>query len=309
MPLHPVISGIFAQMKAAGRPSFSVCEPMQARAIMAEARAALGRGPDLPRVDDVSIPTRSGSIPARLLVPSEAPAGFVVYLHGGGWVVGDIDDFDAFGRLLAQRSGCAVLLVEYRLAPEARYPGPLEDAEDALTWAARERRQLLGTDVPIVIAGDSAGGNLAAVAAASTDVPLALQVLIYPVTDQDFDTPSYLDPANGGILTRADMLWFFDHYAPGRDRDDHRLNPLRRVDVAGLPPALVVTAEYDVLRDEGEAYARRLQAAGVPARLKRYDGLPHGFIRMHNLVDTVDAAVSEIADEIRDACDRVTCSG
>ena len=302
MPLHPIIASLIAQGKAAGRPSFSACDPVQARAVMSASRAALGRGPDLARVEDVAIRTRAGTIPGRLLVPNDAPSGLVVYLHGGGWVVGDIDDFDAVARLLSARSGCAVLLVDYRLAPETPYPGPLEDAEDALTWAAREGPRLLCGDGPLVIAGDSAGANLAAVTAASTGVPLALQVLIYPVTDQDFDTPSYRDPTNAGILSRDDMIWFFDHYAPERLRDDHRLNPLRRSDLTGLPPALVVTAEYDVLRDEGEAYAKRLGEAGVPTVLKRYDGMPHGFIRMHNLVDAVDVAISEIADAIRTAC-------
>lgn len=304
VPLHPVIASMFEQFRASGRPTFSACTVAQARALMSGARAAFGSGPDLPRIADVTIETRSGSVPGRLFVPSEEPAGLVVYFHGGGWVVGTIDDFDAFARRLAQRSGCAVLLVEYRLAPETPFPGPVEDALDALAWAARSREDLLGRDVPLVVAGDSAGGNLAAVAAAATrgTIPLALQVLIYPVTDRDFDTASYRDPANAGLLTRDDMIWFFGHYAPGADRDDPRLDPLRLGDLTGLPPAFVASAEYDVLRDEGEAYANRLEAAGIPTVLRRYAGLPHGFIRMHNLVDTVDSAVTDVAQAIGRAC-------
>ncbi len=304
MPLHPLIATMFEQFRASGRPNFSACTVEEARALMSGARAAFGNGPDLPRIEDVTIATRSGSIAGRLFVPDAEPAGLVIYFHGGGWVVGTIDDFDALARLIARRSGCAVLLVEYRLAPETPFPGPVEDALDALAWAARSRQDLLGRDVPLVVAGDSAGGNLAAVAAAATrgTIPLALQVLLYPVTDRDFDTASYRDPQNAGLLTRDDMVWFFGHYAPNADRDDPRLDPLRLGDFAGLPPAFVASAEYDVLRDEGEAYADRLQAAGIPTVLKRYRGLPHGFIRMHNLVDTVDAAVTDVAEAIGRAC-------
>jgi acetyl esterase len=193
-----------------------------------------------------------------------------------------------------------------RLPARARAPlsSPVEDAVDAVAWAARNLRRLAGREVPLVVAGDSAGGNLAAVAAAELrdDVEIALQVLVYPVTDHDFERPSYHAYASGGLLTRPDMMWFFDHYAPHGLRSDPRVSPLRLPDLAGLPPALVVTAEYDVLRDEGEDFARRLGEAGVPVTLRRYEGLPHGFIRLHNHVDTVAEAVSDIAGFIARTC-------
>lgn len=314
MPLDPLVGALFAQVAASGRPAISASSPEQARAVLEAGRAALGSGPPLDRVEDVSIATRGGHVPGRLFRPKPRPDGLVVYFHGGGWVLGTLDGFDAVVRVLAERSGCAFLLVDYRLAPETPFPGAVEDAVDALLWAARGiadlagrdagDRDAAGRDLPLVAAGDSAGANLATVAAAILRgrVEPALQVLIYPVADCDFDTPSYRDPGNAGIVTRDDMIWFFDHYAAGPDRAGPDVSPLRRPDLAGLPPAHVATAEYDVLRDEGEAYARRLAAAGIATVLRRYDGLPHGFIRLHNLVPAVDAALTEIAAGIGEVC-------
>lgn len=305
MPLHPTIAAMLAQLAAAGRPALSAGTPDEARQLVAAGRIAYGSGPDLTRVEPLRIPTRAGSIAGRLYAGTAEPAGLVVYLHGGGWVVGDLDDFDAVARVLARRSGCALLLVDYRLAPEAPFPAAVEDAEDAAFWASHNMDELVGRTVPLVVAGDSAGGNLATVVAAELagSVPIAAQVLIYPVTDGDFDTPSYSTYGTGGLLSRADMQWFFSLYAPGVPRTEARLHPAARTDLSGMPPAHVVTAEYDVLRDGGEAYARHLEAAGVPTTTRRYDGLPHGFIRMHNLVDTVDEALGDIAAIIARACE------
>ena len=297
MPLTPAVAALIAQAAAAGRPALSAGTPDEARALLAAGRVALGRGPDLFRVEDLSVETRSGALPARLYVPGPDPAGLVLYLHGGGWVLGTIAEFDAAARLLAHRSGLAVLLPEYRLAPEHPFPCAVEDAVDCLDWAHRRAGGLVGPGRPLVIAGDSAGANLATVAAAERAgrVSLARQVLIYPVTDCDFERPSYRDPENAGLITRRDMLWFFDHYAGERERADPRISPMRRADLAGLPPAHVATAEYDVLRDEGEAYAHRLAEAGVPTTLTRHAGLPHGFVRLFNLVPEADRAMTEIA--------------
>ena len=308
MPLHPTIAALLAQFAAAGRPALSAGTPEDARALMAGARSAYGHGPALARVEPVTVATRHGSIPARLYADADSADGLVVYFHGGGWVVGGLDDFDAMARVLAHRSRCAVLLVDYRLAPEFPFPAAVEDAVDAVLWASANMRDLAGGAARLVVAGDSAGGNLAAIAAAELRgrVAIALQLLIYPVTDGDFDTPSYREFGTGSLLTRQDMQWFFGHYAPGVPRTETRLHPNARADLAGLPAAHVVTAEYDVLRDEGEAYARRLTQAGVPATLRRYDGLPHGFVRMHNLVDTVDAALTDMAGIIREECTKPT---
>ncbi len=269
---------------------------------MASARAAFGRGPDVDEVRDLRIDTRAGSIAARLFRPA-IPIGLILYLHGGGWVLGTLDDFDAVARCIAARSRCAVLLPDYRLAPEDPFPAGLEDAEDALLFAGRHKSAFGAPGAPLVLAGDSAGANLAIAAAVALQgrVPLRLQVLNYPVAGCELDTPSYRHYAAGFGLTRRDMEWFFEQYAP-QSRQDPRVSPLNIANLAGLPPALVVTAEYDVLRDEGEAFARRLAEAGIPTRLNRYDGLTHGFLRMHNLVDAADAALSEIAAAIAEAC-------
>ena len=322
MALHPVIAEMYDRLAASGRPALSAGTPDDARRVVAEARPLLGRGPDLDHVVAVTIPTRSGSIPGRLFSgpvrarsPVQArgsvrvrgsvqPVGLLVYLHGGGWVLGGLDDFDAFARVLADRSGCAVLLVDYRVAWEAWFPAAVEDAIDAVRWAHDSMRQLVGGTVPLLVGGDSAGGNLATIAAAELcgTVPLALQLLIYPVTDGDLETASYRSPQVAGALTREDMAWFFGLYAPGVPRTERLLHPMARPDLSGLPAAHVVIAEYDVLRDDGEGYARRLSEAGVATTLRRYDGLPHGFIRLHNLVDAVDAALTDMAMVVAEAC-------
>ena len=296
---HSVVA-LITQAAAAGRPALSAGTPAEARALLGAGRTALGRGPELHHVEDLMVETRSGALPARLFRPSADPNGLVLYLHGGGWVLGGIDDFDAAARLFAERSGMALLLPEYRLAPEHPFPAAVEDALDCLDWMNEHASSLVGPERPLVIAGDSAGANLATIAAAELTgrVHLARQVLIYPVTDCDFDRPSYLGPANAGLISRSDMLWFFENYVGGRERADPRISPLRRGDLDGLPPTYVATAEYDVLRDEGEAYAHRLAEAGIPTTLARYAGLPHGFVRLFNLVPEADRAMAHIADAL-----------
>lgn len=304
MPLHPTIVAMLAQMREAGRPALSAGTPEDARRMMAAARAALGRGPEVGMVRDLRIPTRSGAIAARLFQPSAPAAGLVVYVHGGGWMLGSLEDFDALARTLAERSGCAVLLPDYRLAPEHPFPAGLEDVEDAVLWAGGEREALAGAAAPLIAAGDSAGANLATVALTSLAgrMPVAAQILVYPVTDSDLGRASYAEFSEGLLLTRQDMIWFFGHYAAPDRHGDPRISPFRAAEVDGLPPAVVVTAEFDVLRDEGEAYAGRLAAAGRLVASRRIEGLPHGFIRMHNLVDAADRAVSDIAADMRRLC-------
>ncbi len=302
MPLHPFVSGMLKQL--GGRPALSDGTPQDARNMMTAAREVYGEGPKMAEVHYIELPTRSGSIPARLLVPAGDVVGVVVYLHGGGWVIGSIDDFDAVGRELAAASGCAVLLPDYRLAPEAPFPAPLHDCEDALLWAAEQAASRFGAPVPLIVAGDSAGGNLAAVLAQRhhQTTPIALQVLIYPVTDCDFTRPSYSAHGAGLILKSGDMAWFFDHYAPAADWMHPDISPLRADDLAGLPPAVVTLAEYDVLHDEGIAYADAMAAAGVPVTQRVVEGMTHGFIRLHNLCDPARAEVERLGAEIRAAC-------
>ncbi|MDB5511119.1 MAG: hypothetical protein JWR08_602 [Enterovirga sp.] len=303
MALDPFIAAMLAKLAASGQPALSAGTPADARNMVGASRAALGPGPAMADVRPVRISTRSGGIAGRLFLPSARPEGLVVYQHGGGWVVGELDDYDTLARQLAFESGAAVLLTEYRLAPEHPFPAGLEDTEDAFLWAADNMAELLGRSVPIVVAGDSAGANLATVALRRLRgrFSAALQVLIYPVTDCRFDSPSYQAHSEGMPLKRADMEWFFGHYAPAGQHASPDISPLRADDLGGMPPALVMTAEHDVLCHEGEAYAEMLTAAGVPVRHRRYPGTTHGFIRLHNLFGSAKAAVSEAAEAIRDA--------
>ena len=304
IPLHPTIVAMLQRVKAMGLPALSAGTPADARMLMASGRPALGPGPDVPEIRHLDIPTRAGRVPARLIVPEGRAAGLLIYLHGGGWVIGTLADFEMLGRALAVRSGCAVLLLDYRLAPEHPYPAGLDDAEDAAVWAHAQRASLLGWDAPLVIGGDSAGGNLAAVAALRLRgrVPLAGQALIYPVTGCDFETASYHAHGTGLVLTRDDMRWFFAQYAPPAAWADPAVSPLLTTDLHGAAPATVVLAGYDVLHDEGAAYAARLRAAGVPVTLRDHPALTHGFIRWFNLVNDADAELSALAADIRAFC-------
>ncbi|MFC5835509.1 alpha/beta hydrolase [Nonomuraea insulae] len=267
-----------------GRPMHELT-PEEARAVGGELNALCGKGPDVARVEEVSIPAEDGaSFPARVLVPFGTPRGVIVYYHGGGWVLGTIDEFDTLGRELATRTNCTVVLVGYRLAPEHRYPAAARDAYSALLWTASAL-----PDLPIVVAGDSAGGNLSAVvtqrARDEGGPAIALQVLVYPVTDCDLDNASYRDPGNQLLLDRDSMVWFWDHYAPDpAQRANPDVSPLRAKDLSGLPPAVVLTAEHDVLREEGEAYAERLREAGVPVEFRRFTGQMHIFFTLVNVL-------------------------
>jgi acetyl esterase len=238
------------------------------------------------RADDARVPVAGGEIPVRILVPPQGARGVIVYLHGGGWVIGAIDEYDTLARKLAERTSCAVVLVEYRLAPEHRYPTASDDCFAALRWVADHLADIAGRPgVPLIVAGDSAGGHLSAVVAQKArdegGPDIALQVLVYPVTDADFATGSYTDPANQLILTKEAMVWFWDHYLPdAARRSEPEASPLRAASFAGLPPAVVLTAEHDVLRDEGEAYANKLIEAGVPVDFRRHEGQTHGFFSL-----------------------------
>lgn len=298
MALHPFFATTVS--KSVGNKTLSSGTPEDARSMVAAGRATLGSGPDMSSVEQVTIDSRGGPLSARILIPYGKVVGVVVYLHGGGWVVGSIDDFDTLARALAERTGCAVVLPDYRLAPEHPFPAALEDAEDAIQWVAESRTKYFGDALPMVIAGDSAGANLATVAARrlAAEVELALQVLIYPVTSADFDSASYLDASDGMPLTRQDMRWFFSHYAPEEAWSRPDVTPASATDLAILPPAAIVTAEHDVLRSDGCVYARALQEAGVQVSYRQYSGMVHGFVRLHNNLDIADAAVTDISESI-----------
>jgi acetyl esterase len=262
-----------------------------------------GPGPEVARVEEPA----DAPVRMRVIVPEGAPRGVVVSYHGGGWVIGALDEFDTLGRMLAVRTGCVVVLVDYRLAPEHRYPTAVEDAWAALRWVDEHVEALAGARVPLVAAGDSAGGNLTAIVARRArdagGPALAAQVLVYPVSDADVDRPSYVDPANQLLVNRDSMIWFWDHYTPDASvRADPDASPLRAADLAGLPPAAVLLAEHDPLHDEGEAYGRRLSEAGTPVATRLVPGQMHGFFTMVNVLpgaaEGMDFVVGEITKHL-----------
>lgn len=274
------------QMAAAGGKALHEGTPEEARELGKGFAAIAGPGPKMARAEDHTIPVEGGSITARVLVPPQGARGVLVWYHGGGWVIGTLDESDSLGRKLAERTSCAVVMVDYRLAPEHRYPTAADDSYAALEWVAANKKEISGKDDgPLIVAGDSAGGNLAAVMALRArdrnGPKIDLQVLVYPVTDCDFERPSYVDPENQLLLTKEGMIWFWDHYVPdAARRTEPDASPLRAADLSGLPPAVVLTAEHDVLRDEGEEYAEKLKAAGVPVEHKRYEGQTHAFFTL-----------------------------
>jgi acetyl esterase len=305
MAIDEATAGFLTQLTAAGPPLHQL-SASDARMAAAGLKDFLGTGPEMAEMRDELILVDGGTVLARVLRPSGTPKGILVFIHGGGWVIGSADEYETLARTLAARTGLTTVLVEYRKAPEHRFPVAADDSWAALAWVDAHREELAGTDAPLVVAGDSAGGNLTAVmtlrARAAGGPRIDLQLLIYPATDCDFDTPCYTAPENQLMLDRTGMIWFWDHYAPDPAvRTVPDASPARAESLSDLPPAVVLTAEYDVLRDEGEAYAQRLAEAGVPVRHQRFDGQIHGFFSMVNLlpgsaagIDYAVAAIEEL---------------
>ena len=303
MTPHPYYQAILDAFAAAKRPFFHQVTPPEARAML---RAGLAAAPppaglpDLAVVSDATIDGPHGPIPIRRYVPHGEPLGTCVYLHSGGWVIGDLDFADATCRRIAGLAQAELVSVDYRKAPEHPYPQPLDDAYAALLWAAASRPG------PLLLIGESAGGNLAAacaIRARDTNGPaLAGQFLAYPVTDHDFETDSYHNVGGRNwLLSTADMRWFWDHYAPeGVDRSDPSLSPLRVADATALPPTMIVVGELDPLRDEALAYAAKLEAAGVPVATRRDPDMLHGYIGASAAISLAAEALAEATGWIRD---------
>jgi acetyl esterase len=305
MPLDQPSLSLLQQLADAGAKPFHQMQPAQARAFLASLRPAYGEGPAMQRVEEFTLGSGRECFRVRVLVPAGQVTGLIVHCHGGGWVTMSIEDFDTFGRLLASKTGCAVVLPDYRLAPEHPHPAAVEDCWLALQWASEQRTRLTGRhDAPLIVSGDSAGGNLAAVVAQRSvrlDGPkIDQQVLVYPVTQAELDGPGYLDPANQTLLSRADMAWFWDHYLPDvAQRRQPEASPLAATDLHGLPPAVIVTAEHDVLRDEACAYAHRLRDAGVEVTERCFEGQMHVFLTMINVLPASAQGIDYLAEQIR----------
>jgi acetyl esterase len=282
MPLHPEAQQLLAALDEAGLPPFEHMTVPQAREA-AKGFIDLQGEPEEIATEDRTVPGPAGDIPVRIYTPGDDdPKPVIMYFHGGGWVIGDLDVCDNPVRRIANRTGAVVVSVDYRLAPEHVYPGAFDDCYAATEWVAEHAAELGGDPAHVVTCGDSAGGNLAAaVALAARDRQgprLAAQLLIYPVTNFDFTTRSYEQNGEGYLLTQGSMVWFWAHYLGAQDLGkDAFACPARADNLVGLPPAFVATAEFDPLRDEGEAYAANLRAAGVDVTAKRYDGMLHGF--------------------------------
>jgi acetyl esterase len=306
MPLDPGLKIVLDQLAANPGPQLHELPVDQARVFFDSMQ--LPR-PDVAvaHIEDRRVPGPAGEIPLRVYRPeSGATLPALVYFHGGGWVIGSVETHDGSCRDLANRIGCVVVSVGYRLAPEHPYPAATEDCYAATKWVSENAAELGVDPGRIGIGGDSAGGNLtAAVALMARDrggPALRHQLLVYPVTDADFNRASYRENAEGYLLTTKAMEWFWGHYVPDpAQRQDAYAAPLRAADLSGLPPAFVLTAEYDPLRDEGEALARRLEQAGVKTRLTRYDGAIHGFFAMGLLAEVARRAVEDAAREVQQA--------
>jgi acetyl esterase len=307
MALDPQARALLDQLAALGAPPLHEQTPQAARATMAAGYAVRPPGEDVAKVENRTIPGPNGPIPVRVYSPESSRAlPIVVYYHGGGWVIGDLDYQDTACRYIANHTPACVVSVDYRLAPEHKFPAPFDDSYAALEWVAANAASIGGDAGRIAVAGDSAGGNLAAaVAIKARDAggpALAHQLLVYPVTNHSYDTPSYSENAEGYLLTREAMRWFWNHYLNHEgEGGDMRASPLRVADAAGLPAATIITAGFDPLRDEGKAYAERLRAAGVPVRHSNYESMIHGFYGLAHVLTEGQRAHEESVQVLRAA--------
>jgi acetyl esterase len=308
MPVEPQTQAALDFLAASeGPPIYEMTVADAREAILA--MGAMGGEPEaVGNVEDREIPGPWGKIPVRIYTPEgKGPFPMLVFFHGGGWVIGNIKTHDAVCRSLSNQAGCITVSVDYRLAPEHKFPAAPEDCYAATQWIAANAAMFNGDPARVAVGGDSAGGNLAAVVALMTrdrgGHKLVYQLLIYPATDYYLPgTQSLKDNAEGYFLTRDDMVWFLDHYLSGEeDIKNPYAFPLKAGDLSGLAPAMVITAEFDPLRDEGEIYALQMQKAGVAVTYRRYDGTIHGFVSLSGMIDLGKQALADAAAGLRSA--------
>jgi acetyl esterase len=308
--LDPDASAVFKAFQEAGRPPYETVTPAEARELYLKGRLVTNpEPPELKSVRSLAIPAPHGSIAARMYTPlklreAKGLAPCLVFFHGGGWVIGDLDSHDVVCRKLADEAQLIVVAVDYRLAPEHKFPAAVEDAITATKWIASNARQFGLDAARLSVGGDSAGGNLAAVVAiAARDgngPPISGQVLIYPAIDFAMSHGSHSEPETSILLTHSVIRWFRDHYLTGAaDVHDWRASPARASSLIGLPPAYVLTAGADPLRDEGDEYAERLKQAGVAVTYRHFPGQFHGFFTMGKLLQQANVAVTEIGAWLR----------
>ena len=304
MPLHPQVQAALAQMIAAGPPLHHL-SPTEARQAILAMRATKGEPEPVGKVEDHLIAGPAGKQAVRLYTPNgRGPFPVLVYFHGGGWVVGSIETVDASCRSLANEVGCIVVAADYRLAPEDKFPAAVEDCYAATRWAALNAASFHGDPTKLAVGGESAGANLAAAVALMAQErgapSLAAQLLFYPVLNYAFDTPSYKDNAEGYYLTTEMMQWFWQQYLGNEtDGENPFASPLRARHLRGVAPALIFTAEFDPLRDEGAAYAARLREADIPVKYQCCEGLIHGFMGMAKVIEPAKKALEDAATALR----------
>jgi acetyl esterase len=308
MQIDPQMKAILDQAAAAGGKAFHDMSPAEARQAIDTMFAAFrGQPKEVGKIEDRKIPGPGGQIPVRVYTPrGNGPFGVLVFFHGGGWVIGNIETHDVLCRDLTDGTGCVTVSVDYRLAPEHKFPAAPDDCYAATKWVA-ENASALNIDANrIAVGGDSAGGNLAAVVAQmardKSGPKIACQLLIYPATDCANETASQREfTKDGYILSRGDMDWFYNHYLTAKDKTNPYACPALAKNLSGLPAAFVLTAEFDPLRDEGEAYGEALRKAGVKVKTKRYNGVCHGFVSMASALDLGKQAVAECCAELHAA--------
>ena len=310
MAVDPQMQGVLDRIAKAALPAFYSVSADEARRLYRESRAAFSPAvPEVAEARDLALSGPGGRIPLRLYRGLGTEAGallpVLVFFHGGGWTIGDLDTHDIVCRTLANKARCAVVAVDYRMGPEHKFPAAVDDCIAATRWVAAQSAAI-GVDVSrIAVGGDSAGGNLAAVTAiALRDAggpPLVFQALVYPATDQRMDSDSHARLAEGYLLTRNNMLWFRGNYLEPGQYDDWRASPLRAADLARLPPAHIITAGYDPLLDEGRAFSDRLVAAGVPVLYECFEGMTHGFLTLGGVVAGANHALYRLAQSLSQA--------
>lgn len=307
MPLDPQVKAFLDQAAASGAPGFDQMTVQQAREAIRGLFATNAPPQAVKKVEDRVVNAGGVKLPIRIYTPDgNGPLPILVFFHGGGWVVGDLESHDAPCRALANGAGCIVIAIDYRLAPEHKFPAPADDCYGATKWVVLNAASFGGDPKRIAVGGDSAGGNLAAaVAQMATDrgaPTIKYQLLIYPVTNYSYDTASYKNNGENYLLTKNSMQWFWNHYLSNpNDGENPYASPLRGQRLSNLPPAWVMTAEFDPLRDEGEAYAKRMKDAGVSVEYTDYKGMIHGFFSLGHIFDQGKKAVADACAKLKAA--------